>query len=78
MTIHSKDLVKSREVPSSSQPSTRPWLNKSLVAVKEQVEYIIMYLHHLDADPYPDPTFYPDADPDKDPDSDFYLMRIRV
>jgi len=37
MTIHSKDLVKSREVP-SSQPSTRPWLNKSLVAVKEQVE----------------------------------------
>jgi hypothetical protein len=78
MTIHSKDLVKSREVPSSSssQPSTRPWLNKSLVAVKEQVEYSIMYPHHLDADP--DSTYYLDADPDKDPDSDLYLLRMRI
>ena len=34
MTIRSKDLVKSREtIPAASN---RPWLNKSLVAVKEQ------------------------------------------
>ena len=32
MTIRSKELVKS----STQQPSHRPWLNKSLVAVKEQ------------------------------------------
>ena len=32
MTIRSKELVKS----SAQQPSHRPWLNKSLVAVKEQ------------------------------------------
>ena len=34
MTIRSKDLVKSRET--SPAASNRPWLNKSLVAVKEQ------------------------------------------
>ena len=34
MTIRSKDLVKSRE--SSQTAAQRPWLNKSLVAVKEQ------------------------------------------
>ena len=34
MTIRSKDLVKSRE--SSQTVAQRPWLNKSLVAVKEQ------------------------------------------
>ena len=32
VTIRSKELVKS----SAQQPSHRPWLNKSLVAVKEQ------------------------------------------
>ena len=34
MTIRSKDLVKSREA--SQAGAQRPWLNKSLVAVKEQ------------------------------------------
>ena len=34
MTIRSKELVKSSA--STQQPSHRPWLNKSLVAVKEQ------------------------------------------
>ncbi len=70
--------MKSREVPSSSQPSTRPWLNKSLVAVKEQVKYSVVY--HLDADPDADPdsTSYPDADPPAEPDSDFYLMKMRI
>ena len=38
MTIRSKDLVKSREMTAAtSTPSPRPWLNKSLVAIKEQV-----------------------------------------
>ena len=37
MTIRSKDLVKSREAGQGlNQVSQRPWLNKSLVAVKEQ------------------------------------------
>ena len=34
MTIRSKDLVKSREINPAAP--NRPWLNKSLVAVKEQ------------------------------------------
>ena len=37
MTIRSKDLVKSREAGQGlNQVNQRPWLNKSLVAVKEQ------------------------------------------
>ena len=35
MTIRSKELVKS-SASTQQQPSHRPWLNKSLVAVKEQ------------------------------------------